>query len=506
MAKDPGFARRLIRHIMFTRIPSSILGFFLAAMCLVSAATYHVDPAGDDAATGTTPDAAWRSLEKINATLLKPGDKVLFKAGGRWSGQLKPTGSGDDKAMISIGRYGDGPLPRIDGEGRHPDTLLIRNASFIEVADLEITNQGPSRTPWRTGVKVLAEGIGKMQRIYLRRLFIHDVNGDLRKDHEGCGLFFEAKGRNETHFDGLLIEKCHVVRTDRNGICQRGTGRARSRNVVIRGNLLEDIGGDGIKLWGTDGGLIEHNVVRKARARCNEKEAAAGIWPFACDDTLIQFNEVSGTMGTLDGQGYDSDYWCRRTVFQYNYSFQNEGGFMLICSPGNAINDDTIIRYNISVHDGVNAARVFHFGGGSKRTHVYNNTIVVGAHQDLPMMLFGEWSRGTAKDTRFTNNLFIVKKGGRATYQFGPSRGNVFEDNIFAGRHEGLPEGVNISPMPEFAGPLKPAPGFDSLKAFTPRAGSSFPKGRVIESNGGRDFFGKPLPTGQAPAVGAIQP
>ena len=88
--------------------------------------------------------------------------------------------------------------------------------------------------------------------------------------------------------------------------------------------LLEDIGGDGIKLWGTDGGFIEKNVVRKARARCNDKEAAAGIWPFACDDTLIQFNEVSGHLGTKDGQAYDSDYWCRRTVFQYNYSFRTK--------------------------------------------------------------------------------------------------------------------------------------------------------------------------------------
>jgi hypothetical protein len=345
-----------------------------------------------------------------------------------------------------------------------------------------------------------------MRGVTLRRLFVHDVNGDLRKNHEGCGIFFEAKGPNETHFDGLLIEDCQVVRTDRNGICQRGSGRTRSRNVIIRGNRLEDIGGDGIKLWGTDGGLIERNIVRKARARCNGKEAAAGIWPFACDDTVIQFNEVSGTMGTVDGQGYDSDYWCRRTVFQYNYSWGNEGGFMLVCSPGNAINDDTIIRFNISVHDGLNSARVFHFGGGAKRTHVYHNTIVVGAHQDIPMLRFSEWNKGRARDTRFTNNLFIVEKGGRATYHFDTSLGHVFEDNIFAGRHEGLPEGVAPSPMPKFAGPLKPAPGFESLRAFAPLAGADFPVGRVIGNHGGRDFFGKPLPQGQPAVVGAIQP
>ncbi len=176
---------------------------------------------------------------------------------------------------------------------------------------------------------------------------------------------------------------------------------------------------------------------------------------------------------------------------------------MLICSPGDGVNDDTIIRYNISVHDGINSARVFHFGGGAKRTHVYNNTIVVGAHQDLPMMLFTEWNGGKAIDSRFTNNLFIVEEGGRATYEFGPSSGNAFEHNLFMGKHEGLPAGVEITPALEFAGPLKPAPGFDSLRAFRPL--KAVP-GKVIENNGGRDFFGKPLPRNQAPAVGAIQP
>lgn len=470
------------------------------------AAVYHVDATnGDDSANGLSPGHAWRSLVQANAAVLKPGDRLLFKAGGRWTGQLKPQGAGDQQALIQIGRYGEGPPPRIDGEGKHLDTVFLRNVSFVEVADLEVTNHGPTTAPWRTGVKVAADGVGKLQRIYLRRLQVHDVNGDLRKDHEGCGIFFEAGGGKDTHFDGLLIEKCRVERTDRNGICQRGSGRTRSRNVIIRDNHLEDIGGDGIKLWGSDGGLIERNVVRKARARCNEKEAAAGIWPFSCDDTVIQFNEVSGTLGTLDGQAYDSDYWCRRTVFQYNYSFQNEGGFMLICTPGNAINEDTIIRYNISIHDGINAARVFHFGGGAKRTQIYNNTIIIGPKQDLPLLLYTEWNGGKAQDSIFSNNLFIVEAGGRATYQFGPSSGNVFEHNLFAGRHEGLPRSVALAAAPQFAGPVKPGPGVDLLKALRPAPGTKFPQGRIIEHNGGRDFFGTPLPRDRAPAIGAVE-
>ena len=486
---------------------SLILSALAVSFVSAQAATYHVDASlGDDTFSGISPDKAWRSLDQVNATRLKPGDRVLFKSGGKWTGQLKPIGSGDITAPVSIGRYGEGPLPRIDGAGTRLDTVLLENISFIELADLEITNQGAKTAPKRTGVRVSANGIGKMERIYLRRLFVHDVNGDLRKDHEGCGIFFEASHKNDSYFDGLLIEKCHLVKTDRNGICQRGTGKVRSRNVIIRENLLEDIGGDGIKLWGTNGGLIEKNVVRKARARCTENEAAAGIWPFACDDTIIQFNEVSGTIGTRDGQAYDSDYWCRRTVFQYNYSYQNEGGFMLICSPGNAVNEDTIIRYNISVHDGINSARVFHFGGGAKRTHVYNNTIVLGPQQDLPMLLFTEWNDGTAQESFFHNNLFLVEQGGRATYDFGTSRGNEFANNLFAGRHEKLPKGTASSAMPEFAGSLSPLPGFKSLTNFRPADRAAAPRGKLIEKNGGRDILGNPVPADRPPAIGAIEP
>lgn len=472
-----------------------------------AAADYHVDAeGGDDGHDGSGPGAAWRSLEKVRSIELKPGDRLLFKAGSRWQGVLQPKGSGTAEAPVRIGRYGDGPPPRIDGAGAR-DAVLLENMSHVVLEDLEITNQGEQRAAWRTGVRILARGAGAMRGVRLSRLHVHDVNGDLRKDREGCGIFFEAMPGKDCHFDGLVIEQCRVERTDRNGICQRGNGWPRSRNVIIRGNTLEDIGGDGIKLWGTNGGLIEHNVVRKARARCADDEAAAGIWPFACDDTVIQFNEVSGTIGTRDGQGFDADYQCRRSLFQYNYSHGNEGGFMLICGPGRSINSDTVIRYNLSVNDGVKSARVFHFGGASQRTRIHHNTIILGPHQDLPMMLFTEWSGGTARGVVFANNLFVVRPGGRATYQLKPSEGLVFENNHFAGRHEGLPEGIAVhAELPSFAGSLDPLPGLESAAAFRPAAGVPFPKGRHIADAGPRDLLGTPLPAAGAPAVGALEP
>lgn len=490
------------------RVSGAWLGLLLLVIAFGSpanAATYFVDSqSGDDAQSGTSQTQPWKSLERVNSHVFQPGDQLLFKAGSRFTGQLRPQGSGkmdgDKPVPVTIGKYGDGPKPRLDGAGKFLDTLLLRNVEFWEVSDLEITNLGTNRVPWRTGVCIVSDGFGKMRHIRLRNLFVHDVNGDLRKEQEGCGIYFESRGRNQSHFDDLRIENCHVVRTDRNGICQRG-GRTRSLRVVIRGNLLEDIGGDGIKIWGSNGALVEHNVIRGGRMRCDDY--AAGIWPFDSDDTLIQFNEVSGMKGTRDGQGFDADYLCRRSVFQYNYSHDNEGGFFLICAPGHSYNEDTVIRYNISQNDGLNSARVFHISG-AKNTKIYNNTIYVGPKQDLPLLFCDEWDGGIPRDTFFYNNIFYV--AGQVSYKLGKSQNTVFNNNIFWGAHESPPADADaITNQPALTHPGSGAVGLDSLTGYQLRGAAACLPGRIVPENGGRDFFGTPVPAEQPPCIGAAQ-
>lgn len=491
---------------LFSRITRAAITGFIFVSLTASAETFYIDSeSGNDLGSGDSPTAAWKSLDRVNRQTFKPGDVIRFKAGSRYTGQLKPSGSGEiangRTNCITISSYGGSERPRINGEGKFLDALLLRNVEFWEIQDLEITNEGETREPGRTGVRVLTDGFGKMRHIHLRNLFVHDVNGDLRKEKEGCGIFFESRGGNESHFDDLRIENCHVVRTDRNGICQRG-GRTRSVGVIIRGNLLEDIGGDGIKIWGSNGALVEHNVIRGGRMRCDDY--AAGIWPFASDDTMIQFNEVSGMKGTKDGQGFDSDYLCRRSIFQYNYSHDNEGGFFLICAPGNSYNEDTIIRYNISQNDGVNSARVFHFGGGATNTQIYNNTIYVGTNQSLPMILCTDWSGGNARGTRFYNNIFYV--AGRVTYDWGKSSDTVFENNVFCGEHVNPPsDAVGMTNCPTLIHAGAGGDGFDSLKAYAFREDARRISGKIIPRNGGRDILGTAVPQNSPPRVGAIE-
>ena len=73
--------------------------------------------AGDDGANGRTPQSPWRSLEKVNAAELGPGDRVLFQRGGLWRGTLIPR-SGRAGAPITYGAYGEGARPLLRGSVR----------------------------------------------------------------------------------------------------------------------------------------------------------------------------------------------------------------------------------------------------------------------------------------------------------------------------------------------------------------------------------------------------
>jgi len=311
---------------------------------------------GSDSNTGRSPTQAWSSLAKFNATTWQPGDRVLFKGGSQYTGQLKPKGSGVKDRPIVIACYGLG-RPRIDGNGLYITAVLLENEQYVHITDLEVTNTNGVRVGGRMGVNVSLSDYGIARGIVLRNLFVHDVYGSLVKGEGlgGNGILWQNGGSAplaQSYYNGLTIEDCHLLRTDRNGIC--GLSWPDSYNVAIRDNYLEDIGGDGIVPLGTSGCVVEYNVINKAIARATD--AACGMWPFSCDDTIFQYNEVyncaPGANG--DGEAFDCDYACDGTVFQYNYSHDNPKGFMRICTgnPDVDYNRNSVVRYNISVNDG----------------------------------------------------------------------------------------------------------------------------------------------------------
>jgi parallel beta-helix repeat protein len=105
-----------IRNILST----GLLGTALMAMLLLftimaEAAVYYVSAAGNDKNPGTSPGLAWKTLEKVNSFVPKPGDQILFNRGDSWEGSVSVNIWGMEGKPLIFGAYGTGPKPKIYG-------------------------------------------------------------------------------------------------------------------------------------------------------------------------------------------------------------------------------------------------------------------------------------------------------------------------------------------------------------------------------------------------------
>lgn len=370
----------------------------------VHAANYYISSSGSDASDGRSPATAWQTLAKVNATTFQPGDKILFQAGGIWSGVLAPLGSGIAGEPIIIDKYGKNILPVIHGPGTNNSTVFsLHDQSYWEVNNLEITNMQTSGGAARlNGITVAGPVSGEgVNHIYIRNCYVHNVNSISRESDsnfsKGCGGIIFTGITND-----VLIKGCHVRNVMVEGI--RNSSEVKCSRFIIDSNLVEDVYGDGIVLHGTkDHSAIIHNVLRNT---CYNTSAAnyAGAWTYLSDTTLIAYNEVSGITGggRYDGEAFDADINTNGDIFEYNYSHDNANGFMLFMSDAKNI----IVRYNLSVNDvndkttNKNDKKIFFFqkSGNSANRQIYNNTFYVS--DDIAYLF------NTACCGIFSNNIF----------------------------------------------------------------------------------------------------
>ncbi len=467
---------------------------------------------GDDSNSGTTRLSAFRTIDELNRVTFTPGDTIHIAPGTEYHGTLRLKGSGSEGRPIKLFTDDGGSQAVFHGDGAF-EAVLLKNAQYWEISNIAITNKGSERVNHIAGLRIMLQDCGTANHIYINNVTIRDVYGSLDKNSEGHGIIAQniaGPEKFKSRFNDLRIENCKLVRTDRNGICMQSSFINRksnwfpSTNVIIRGNTIEDCGGDAIKPWGCDGAIVEHNFVNGCRQRC--EDYAAGIWPWSCDNTVIQFNEVCNAKGTKDGQGFDSDYNCNNTTIQYNYSHDNDGGFLLVCGPkvsdSNIGCNNTIVRFNISQNDGLDNARVFHISGGSvKNTYIYNNIIYLNSKQSVPMVVFGDWE-GFAENTHFYNNIFYVD--GETSYKLDGGKNTVFDNNIFYGAHINMPEDENgIYEDPMLADPGAGKTADKELAGYKLEEGSpAYRNGQAIQNIGSRDYFGNSIYPDTATSIG----
>jgi hypothetical protein len=271
---------------------------------------------------------------------------------------------------------------------------------------------------------------------------------------------------------------------------------------------VKDIDSDGILTFGCVGALIEDNVADGCGAYRENGgfNGAAAIWCTRGRDCIIQHNEAFNTRmleGNNDGTAFDIDVESTNCIVQYNYSHDNEGGFMLLVDNGTS--NGSIVRYNISQNDG---ARVFMFSGGvTPNTQIYNNTVYLGQNTTTKIIdhawdevgnLNAAWS--------FKNN--IIYNLGSGNYRI-PGTGGTFAGNLYYGSHPiNEPNDADkLTVDPLFVDVGTGGAGLTSLDGYKLQESSPIVNtGVKIQKNGGRDFWGNVVSSGARPTRGAHEP
>ncbi|MXV51276.1 hypothetical protein GS399_09875 [Pedobacter sp. HMF7647] len=531
---------------------SSIDNASNAKEATVSAVTanYYVDNvSGNDSNNGTSATTAWKTVGKVNSVTFKPGNRILFKAGGSWTRQLRPKGSGNSGSPIIIGRYGSGNKPKINGAGVADGALYLLNQQYWEISDLDITNfntseaGGASISQWETantanyanmvrppqyankasakiGVLVAGQDKGMLNHIYLRNLEVHGVNGFIDQSDENSkyngGVCFRITGTaTPTWFNDILVDSCFIHDVDRTGLWTESTWSTRtltsntnwtpSLNIIVRNNSFANTGANAMIIRVADRPLMEHNLFD----HCAIKASGNAAFNFNTDNAIWQYNESRFTKANIDDDdagGIDADYRTKNTIIQYNYLHDNDYG-MLVTGGSNSFNDKTVVRYNIFKKDGkyahpVSGKFMIKLSGTASNTVFYNNVVDIGPTQtNTQFVRFQIWG-GWPSNTSFYNNIFD-NYGSGTSYTFGSSTGNIFDYNCYYKNQVVNQPGQthNIAGDVKFLNSASDTPDGFKLKAGSVALSS----GRVISNNGGKDFFGNPLSATAKPNIGFYQ-
>ncbi len=488
---------------------------------------------GKDENDGKSPDAAWKTIGRVNSEVFQPGDAVCFAAGETWRGQLAPQGSGKDGAPIVIAQYGEGQRPRIDAGAEDLQALLLFNVQFWEVNDLEITNDKGTPGDYR-GILVQGKDVGELEHVYIQNTYVHDVTGHVYwiggstadsppwiKFKTGWdaskrtgGIVFEVDSENgtKTWFNDVLVEGNTVSDTSFGGIIfkqfdgGRGWGVRSSendskftphKNIVIRDNYVSqsntDYGCNTIYVTGSQHVLIERNV-------CADSGTSA-IEAYNSDDVVIQYNETFGTVrkaGGTDSNGIDADRATTNTVIQYNYVHDNGDG-ILLCQFAFG---DSVVRYNLVANNSRWAINLH--SDSSAKNETYNNLFYIqGLGSGNLVGSSGGSEYLTSGSYKLTNNIFhssrsqsLVSTGSAVSYATNlfsgvPSRGS--------GAVTGSPGFVSAGALPEGDAT---GPALDQLAGFQLSSSSAaVGAGTNMDDNGGADFWGNALYQGQ-PDIG----
>jgi hypothetical protein len=297
-----------------------LLSMHLMATSLAWSASYFIDSRnGSDSNDGGTPATAWKSLSKVGARALKPGDVVNIQSGSTFTEGLTLDDSGIKGSPITFKGIGDGAKPLFSGNG------ISITGDWVVVEGLKIAS-------------VFKEAIN------IRSGAIHNIVRACEIVDCGAGVWVSGTDNLVT---GNYIHDLHIVKStpggdDDNGAVGVWMGASR---VEVSYNTFVNCKDSSLD-YVYDGGAVEW------WAQSN------------LDSCYVHHNFATGSEGFLESGGRGATISNARVA--YNVSVNN-GWFALLNTTGQyavklknfQMNNNTVVQ--TGPHEGWGATRAIYF-------------------------------------------------------------------------------------------------------------------------------------------------
>jgi hypothetical protein len=508
---------------------------------------YYVDSgaAGNDSNNGLSETTPFKSLSKIINLAKVPKMKILLKSGARFTGNLVLSNlQGTETKPFIVDKYGGEMLPTIDGNGV-TSAVEIKDGN-VRFRNIRITNKAGNRGIYVTPIVVGAlknmeitgcrieeinwNGSDKIIGVNPSRLNVQAICSDTRYIYQSGGILFDANTSpsvGASWFENIFITNNSIFKVSRTGIWidsqwakRPGIGWGHnnyidddhgwfpSKNVVIQGNDINYIGGDGVVLIASRDSYIDHNRAYHANYLGRTGYYNVALWPHSNINCVMQFNEAAYTHlenGGGDGEGLDVDIACVNCLVQYNYVHHNDGGGILLCNNKSEINEQerigdhrgTTVRNNVFYDNGKDAEKPAFLAISSAvgKTDLYNNTVIVSNRRpDVMFVLSADWANiGKSKNITFRNNIFVATTQVSAKFDLQQITNCKFENNLF------FPNSNSVSTTALDKKPLAFDPritiptvldGYENGLKFVPEEPRTFKEGILFNGMPEKDMAG----------------
>jgi hypothetical protein len=506
-----------------------LLLFVLLSASPAAARDYFVSPTGNDDRSGSEAEP-WRTLAKVNATALQPGDRVLLEGGRTFSGPLE-LGSDDHGTPtrnIVVTSFGAG---RAVIDGANGRAVTVDGCDHVLLQRLKLVGAG-RKTGNVTDGLLLAHSTGSS---------VDDIEVSGFR-HSGV----EISGTRDARITSVYAHENGFAGIRSGGDVSRNLyiGHCRTENNPGDPSILDNHSGNGIIVGHAEVALVEYcEATFNGWDQPWTGNGPVGIWTHDADRVTIQHCVAHHNRSTAhDGGGFDFDGGVTNSVLQYNYSHDNFGSGYLICqyegAPRFASN---VVRYNVSQDDGLfdHDAGIFVWvgGDGMESTVVHNNTIWNTKGSAVAYGISDKHA-GALPEIRFFNNILVSRgpqilgrPGTRA--RIGAFRGNLYWAMGERGfRVDGFTsladwaaasgqETVDGRLVGLFADPALPRTGPAMLTdpgdlhrlveyllaEHSPAVGAGLDLRKEFRIDPGPvDFYGNPLPPDGRPSIGAHEP